>query len=158
MDVFTAHGFSRMAYPPRRRCVLVLLIVMLAGIFPACSDDDAAADPQAALLNTWALTGDGYIQKDDVDVSGEYQGLTISFQSNGVYTTTEGGDLFPATGTWKWADGSTSALVLDGSWAVTVSGLSTTHLQLSLTHDDGITSGRKTSLAGDYILSLYANH
>jgi hypothetical protein len=127
-------------------------------IFASCSDDDSEANPQDALLKTWTLSSGDYIKKDDADVTADFDGFSISFNANGIYTTEAAGDLFPATGTWKWADTGTTNLLLDGDWPVAVSALSATHVTLALTKDDGITSGRPASMAGEYVLSLTARN
>ncbi|MGW8124172.1 hypothetical protein ACV07N_16050 [Roseivirga echinicomitans] len=131
--------------------VLVLLVMIIIG----CGTVDPS-DPTAKELAFEKLAGDwtygtkGQISLDGQDVSLNYPGFALSFTEGG-YTTTNGGDLFKATGTWTWANEAAGSINLDTGEEVTIIDLSLTHFEFSFTHTGG---GVAAGTAGNYVVSL----
>ena len=130
---------------------LVLLVMIIIG----CSSDDpnGPTNKEIAfekLAGNWTFGISGKIMLDDQDVSLNYPGFTLSF-TDGGYTTTNGGDLFRATGTWAWANEAAGSINLDTGEEVTILELSLTNFKFSFTHTGG---GVAAGTSGNYTVSL----
>ncbi len=156
VDFFSAPAAASMrAFNTSR----ALLLCFLCGLFflTGCKDDDGSpANPQDSIHGTWVLEGDGYVKRDEVDVSADYAGLTLTFSANGTYTSINGGVLLEASGTWAWQDKGITQLVLDGNQQVFVVGLNDADLHLQFTLDESTPGGRTSSLSGEYDVKLKA--
>lgn len=77
---------------------------------PTPSDQELA---QTILETTWEVGSTGSIIVDNTNVTDRYSGFTLTIE-DGTYTTTNAGDLFPASGTWEWV-GESDDMVITGS-------------------------------------------
>ncbi|MFY0591766.1 hypothetical protein [Roseivirga sp.] len=98
----------------------IYMIVLFGFVMTAatgCSNDDpmvniSQEEAFQRLSGQWGFGIDGSIAVDGTDVSANYPGFALSF-SDGTYATTNGADLFDATGTWEWTDEQARSLRLN---------------------------------------------
>jgi hypothetical protein len=140
--------------------IITLSLLVIVSVLSGCSDDDdkKAIDPRETLPGTWTLGANGSVVKDGSDVTDDYAGLQIAFAANSTYTGTNSEPLWNNAGTWAWATTSTTALTLDGDFAVFVTTLDSETLVLRFTlAADDLEGGRVSSLAGEYTVTLERN-
>ncbi|MGW8122655.1 hypothetical protein ACV07N_08330 [Roseivirga echinicomitans] len=131
------------------------VLIMFVGLIMGCKPDDPTG-PTAKdlafqkLAGNWDYGTSGRITLDGEDVSLNYPGFSLSF-TDGTYTTTNGGDLFRATGTWTWANEAAGCINLDTGEQVMIIDLTTTHFKFSFTHSGG---GVAAGTSGNYTVSL----
>jgi hypothetical protein len=135
--------------------LLVLVIVLIS--FLSCGGGDGETEPTAQdeafeiLAGRWSLPSSGGIVVDGTDRSLNYPGFSLSF-TNGGYTTNSGGDLFSATGTWEWADGTTTNVInLDDGKTINIQSLTTSQFVFSFNQSEG---GTAAGVAGNYTITV----
>lgn len=120
--------------------------------FQSCKKDDptiAETDRVAGLLkaNMWKMQS---VMVDGMDKTTIYTGLILNFTATG-YTTTNGGAVWPASGTWMFADATAKLITRSDGLALTVEEITTTKLSLKL-------NSTKTTLGGGRTSSVAGNH
>ncbi len=124
----------------------------------ACKSDDPQPEPVRILelltANTWTVEA---VTVDEMDQTNLFTGLTLSF-TNTTYSTTNGGAVWPASGTWEFADASAKTIVRDDGLQITISEVTSTSLRLALTWSTStLGSGRTASVPGDHEFSFIHN-
>jgi len=131
------------------RFIYILLAVFGMMQISGCGEDEQSLTPNQVtedLLTSqvWEMTE---VKIDDV-VSDLYSGLTLSFGSN-TYTTTNGGKVWPASGTWEFVGDKGDKILRDDGLAITIESVNASQLVMSFTWStttyDG---GRAGSLTG----------
>ena len=130
-------------------CAIALSMFSLLG----CGGGPDPETPQKKSLEklssgSWKLSG-GSIKVDGKDESDQYPGFTLSFTETG-YSTTNGGKLFEASGTWKWKDGKTDKLMTLGTKQITITELTESKLVFEFTFGGAVAAGT----AGSYVVTL----
>ncbi|MFY0594669.1 hypothetical protein, partial [Roseivirga sp.] len=92
----------------------------------------------------------GSILLDNEDISLNYPGFTLSF-ADGTYQTTNGADLFNATGTWDWTDDAGTVLTLDTGEEITINTLNLTEFSFSFFH----AGSRRAGIRGNYTINVF---
>jgi hypothetical protein len=136
---------------------LILLLVVLTIILSSCGGNgggpDGPSDQDLAfekLSGAWTLSNGGSITLDGSNVNANYTGFTLSF-TNGSFTTTNAGDLFPASGTWEWVGETTNQIRTGRGKVVTISTLTTSSFQFSFTKN---ASNGAAGIDGNYVIAL----
>ena len=106
----------------------LLLLLGSVVLFPGCgggSDDPGPNNnndsEQARVLalmksGTWKLTN---LKVDGADHTSSFQGMTLNFTDAG-YTTTNGKEVWPSTGTWQFARGSSTSITRNDGTVITI--------------------------------------
>lgn len=133
-------------------------ILMAAALFTGCKGDDPQPETQRIqkLLSsgTWQID---QVWVDETDQTSFFTGLTLSFTKD-TYETTNGKAVWPATGTWEFADESADKIIRDDGIEVTVLEVTKTSLRLSLTNPTiGIGSAKANGLAGAHEFHFIKN-
>ena len=132
-----------------------LLLLALLPTFVSCGDDDDTNGASSGLVATWSASS---VLLNDFDVTmPTYENFTITFRSDGTYTTSGGTPVFTDQGGF-WSitseTGGQVNITLDGI-AASVSftdGLSTAVLNFTA---NGTAIGARTSgLEGNYVINL----
>ncbi|WP_141655462.1 hypothetical protein [Roseivirga seohaensis] len=131
--------------------VLIMFVMLVIG----CKSDDpsgptAQEEAFELLAGDWTFGTNGGIMLDNQDVSQNYPGFALSF-TDGTYTTTNGGDLFRATGTWTWANQNAGSITLDTGEEVNILELGPGSFKFSFTHTGG---GVAAGTSGNYVVSV----
>jgi hypothetical protein len=111
------------------------------------SDDPSAADvnTQKLIANTWKLSS---VQVDAVDQTSLFTGMTLKFTATN-YTTTNGGVVWPASGTWTFTDETAKKIKRSDNVEITITDITDASLKLTLSWTAGTFGlGRVSSVAG----------
>lgn len=142
--------------------LLSVLALSVTASLTSCKKDD---DPSATERNLDLLTSSNWqlsrVSVNGVDKTALFEGLTLRWAENNTFTTTHGGVMWPATGTWSFADGSAQQLFLSlnnlDDAEVTIETLTATSLIVSLHwNETTIGQGRTKSVEGDHIFEFEA--
>lgn len=133
---------------------LMILTLASCGGGKGGGDDTPQETPQeiaqALLENNWTIANGGSITLDGSNVSNRYEGFSLDIE-NGTYTTTNAGDLFPATGTWEWVGTSDNQVTTESGKQITITQLTTTKFSFSfLKTDQNVAAG----VSGNYVVTL----
>ena len=117
-------------------------------------DDNPGQTPQdiaqALLEANWTIANGGSIVLDGTDVSFRYEGFSLDIE-DGTYTTTNAGDLFPATGTWSWLGTSDSQVTTGNGKTINITVLTTTRIVFNfIKTDQNVAAG----VPGNYVVNL----
>ena len=135
--------------------VAILLLVQFSGCSKKSDPTPATPTAQEAVqtklvANTWKMQS---VSVDGVDQTGVYKGLTINFTSSS-FTSTNGGAVWPASGSWSFTSADATAIKRDDGIQVTVSATDTT-LKLTLTWTKTtFGGGRVESVKGQNVFSM----
>jgi hypothetical protein len=131
--------------------VSLSLLMMLA----SCGGDDPKPSARDKIKEklvgaTWNMES---VTVDGVDRTDVYEGLTITF-GEGIYTTTQGGPVWPASDTWTFASDDATAVTRGDGIRVDVEATEGI-LQLSLTWTKTTYGqGRVASMQGQHVFTF----
>jgi hypothetical protein len=129
--------------------VSVAVIVALANLAACKKSDPAPSNTSKLTANNWVMQS---VTVDGVDKTSVYSGLTIKFTDT-AYTTTHGGVVWPASGTWHWTNNEQTVFERNDGLPVTAEVTATT-LKLSLVWATTTLGGRVQSVAGQHIFNF----
>lgn len=141
-----------------KRKIIILMQVAAFGVVCLMScgggGDDGTDEPSAQeraledLTGTWRLAS---ITVDGNDITANYPGFTFSY-TEATYTTVNAKILFKASGTWSWADNTTSTLFnLDDGKSISITLLNQSEFGLAFTHTSG---GSAAGVSGNYRITM----
>lgn len=144
-----------MKYLRSSLCLLSLLFVVGVMLISSCEKktEVSVADVVKAKLtaSTWNLKSVDVSGKDQTSV---YKGLTLAFTATS-FTTTNGGTVWPVTGTWEFKTPDATAIVRDDKLEVTIQEVTETSLKLALTWSKNtFTSGRVEAVSGAHVFTF----
>lgn len=136
---------------------IVILVFVASAIFQLESCSKTEPKPTETKVVKGKLTNSTWILQDvtvdGVDQTAVYQGLTINFTET-TYTTTNGGLVWPASGTWSFTDGTATTIKRDDGMEVGV-GVTDTSLKLTLTWAKAtLGTGRVGSVKGLHVFTM----
>jgi hypothetical protein len=102
------------------------------------------------LKGVWEL---GTVMNDNVDVTSQYSGFTLTISSDGSFTSTNGHNAWPASGTLEFTDNGLNAWLRSDDITITLEEATSTTLKLSFTQS-GISGGRVSGVTGEFEFSL----
>lgn len=116
-----------------------------------CKKDDPQPETDRVkgllIANNWRIQT---VTVDGTDQTASFSGLTLSFTPTN-YTTTNGGVVWPASGSWSFSDNTGKKILRSDGQEITVTEVSATVLKLSLTRAKGtLGPGRISSLSGKH--------
>jgi hypothetical protein len=121
----------------------------------SCKKDDP--EPETARIqkllaaNAWVMQS---VTVNEMDQTNLFTGLTLSF-TNTNYSTTNGGVVWPAIGTWEFTDATANTIVRDDGLQITINEVTSTSLKLAFTWSTTtLGGGRTASVAGDHEFSF----
>lgn len=127
--------------------ILVVNLLILTG----CKKDDP--QPEIERIQNLLASGTWQIENvlvNETDQTASFTGLTLSF-TKATYATTNGGIVWPATGSWEFVDATADKIILDDDLEVTLIEVTSTSLKLSLINPTTtIGMGRVASTAGEH--------
>ena len=131
--------------------VLLMMTICHLMLFQSCKKDDPIPETERVKsilkANTWRMQA---VSVDGTDQTQVYAGLTLTFTDTN-YSTTNGGVVWPATGTWVFADQTGKLITRSDGLAITVEEATTTTLSLKLTWANTTLGGRASSVAGVHV-------
>ena len=132
---------------------LSLALLSISLVIVSCGGDNGEPDrtpqeiAQELFLTTWTMSA---ITLDDADVRSSYTGLIITI-GDGTFTTTNAGDLFPATGTWDWIGESDNMITTGRGKTITLTTLTESSVILSFTKTQG---NQAAGVSGSYEIAM----
>lgn len=105
---------------------------------------------QALLENNWTIADGGSITLDGSNISDRYDGFGMNV-GNLSFTTTNAGNLFPATGTWQWVGTSDNSVTTGNGKEITITQLSTTRFIFTFQKTD---QNAVAGVPGSYVVTL----
>ena len=138
-------------------CFLSILALLAITLFSSC--DKPVTPPTPEEITSALLTASGVTWKiqdvkvDGVDKTSLFTGLTLKFTA-GSFTTTNGGPVWPASGTWMFTSDQATTIRRNDNIEVQVQ-VTATSLKLTLAWDkDTIGPGRSKSVHGQHVFSF----
>lgn len=129
--------------------ITILSLLLLIG----CSKEEVTPNEKTEKLlraQVWELT----VTKIDGLVDAKYDGLTLSFGSN-TYTTTNGGSLWPSSGTWEFVNKKGNKILRDDGLEITIISVNADQLVMSFYWDKTIyDGGRVNSIEGQHEMTF----
>ncbi len=131
-----------------------LFLVVVSVVLLSCGKNDPPPTVEALLkAKVWTLTS---TTVDNIETP-VYDGLTLRFGSS-TYTTTNGGALWKASGTWQFADADKKTIRRDDDLLITVESVNANKLVLSFVWDiTTFSGGRGSSIAGQHVMTFDGN-
>lgn len=115
------------------------------------NDPNPQEEQIKALAGTWSLSS---VVNDGSDVTTQYQQFTLTLTTDKTYSTTNGGNPWPASGTFDFPDGVvTDRVIRDDNVTVTISEVSATLLVLSF-NVNSVGSGTAAGITGSFTFTL----
>jgi len=131
--------------------ILVTAFTFLLGCKGSDDPTPKEITTQQLIAPTWKLTS---VLVDGVDKTSLFTNMTLKFTTTN-YTATNGGVVWPASGTWTFTDDTAKKIKRNDNLEVTITELTETSLKLSLTWATGtIGSGRVSSVAGNHVFNF----
>jgi hypothetical protein len=128
---------------------IVLLLISCSG---GSNPQPASPQDQAKALltsGTWKLQSESV---DGVDLTALFNGFTITFTSSG-YTTTKGGAIWPASGTWSFQGTSTTTIVRNDGVVVQLQ-LASSSLVMTIDWPTTTLGGKIESTRGSNVFTM----
>jgi|GEM_PF-1289148 len=138
---------------------ITLLLLMILGLTAGCNNDENTPIGSTKVAEVFELLSAAEWNISEVridnDISTTYAGLTLSF-GEGTYTATNGGGIFPSSGTWVFPSIDADKVTLDNEIEMDILEISETSLVLFLVWDKNTigTGGRGESIIGNYVFSF----
>ena len=145
-----------MNYYPKKLWVFYLVMVGIS-LTLACGDDDSSGptlleERLEALAGNWVL---GTVNNDGQDVTGQFSGFTLTLTSSESFTTTNGGNAWPASGTFQLSSTNLNELTRDDGVRVTITTINETNLSLTFQITEvGGTAAGSNGITGTFIFNL----
>ncbi len=132
----------------------VSLAVLLGAMtyLASCSKDDgpnAQTIQLQKLSTTWKVA---QVTNDNQDVTSEYTGFTLTIDELS-YTTQNGGNPWPASGTYDFRENDLNTLVRSDATEITIDEITEDMLVLSFNFNT-LSGGRESGVTGDFTFSL----
>ena len=147
----------------KRVALAFLLITTVATIVHLSGCKGGAADPAPAVASkqdevkakltspTWKMQS---VTVDGTDKTSIYKDLSLKFSASG-FTSTNGGAVWPASGTWTFTSAEATAIKRDDGLVVTLQEVTDTSLKLALTWSKTtLGPGRVESVSGQNVFSF----
>jgi hypothetical protein len=137
-----------------------LALCLFVAVLTACGGDDGPVTPTptpADEARTKLTSGAWNLQSVTVDGTNRtsvYAGMTLSFTATN-FSTTNGLPVWPASGSWSFANSEGTAITRGDGMAIQVTGLTTSSLQLQLVWDKTTYGpGRSESVDGTHVYTF----
>lgn len=139
---------------------LIFFVALVGGLLFVSGCKGKSEDPKPSKqdeVQAILISGNWRIQTvtvDGVDETDIYENLTLRFTATN-YTSTNGLPVWPASGTWVFANDEATAFERNDGMLVEILEATSTSLKLGLAWDETtIGSGRASSVEGDHVFSF----
>lgn len=155
MHQISKQGFndSKHLLRSRQSHIIMLFFVFTTLIFSGCKkgdDPDPAAEKFKQLSGVWRL---GTVTNDGLDVTTQYNGFTLTINANKTFSTTNGNNPWPASGTLEFTNADLDQWLRSDGTEITIQNSTASVLVLSMTQSS-ITNGRISGVTGQFVFSL----
>ena len=135
--------------------LISFLLSLLAVGYIGCKDDDQTLDEERdELINqlvniSWTPSS---VMREGSDVIDDFSTFSLNI-GEGTYSSQNGKNVWPESGTWTFVEGSSSQFLRDDDVVLDVS-ISGTTLTMSFSIDENVFSGRSKIVDASYIFVL----
>lgn len=142
----------------KKRLKMVVNATMLVAllIMAACVGDDPS-QPETERIMELLTNGNWQMQNvrvDNTDRTLLYKNLSLAF-AEGNYTTTNGGTIWPASGTWSFTDETAKTILRSDGVIISLGEVTSTSLVLSFDWASStIGAGREQSVKGAHVFTF----
>ena len=137
----------------KKSLIIKISMLFLIIIFHGCKKETVSPLDKAQNLlisGTWKIKS---VTVDNQLVT-VYDGMTIVFTKT-AYTTTNGGSLWPPSGTWEFSGGNKDLILRDDGLEITLIKLTATEMIMGFLWDDTIyDGGRIESVGGEHKMTF----
>lgn len=126
-----------------------LLIFLALGLMNCGSDP--AVDKINLLEGAWML---GSVTNDGVDVTNQFDGFALTLRKDFTYSTTNGGNAWPASGSFAFADEQQNQIQRDDNVLILIGDVTANNLEVSFNVNTVAGSGRLNGITGNFIFKL----
>lgn len=145
-------------FVPFRVMISLSVLACAFVVLQSCGGGSSDPAPSEAQRVTGLMTASPWkIQSVTVDGTNQnsmFPSTNLTFTSTS-YTSTGGGLVWPASGTWSFQSGSTTVFVRSDNMPVTIESISATAMTLSLTWSSTTLGGGRTeSLQGKHVFTF----
>ena len=134
--------------------ILLLSIVFAFVSLSGCKKDEPSASEVTTnklISATWKISS---VTVNSTDKTSLFTNMTLKFTATN-YTTTNGGVVWPASGTWEFVDATAKEVRRNDDLEITIVEATDASLKLSLIWDTGTFGpGRVSSVAGNHVFSF----
>lgn len=137
----------------RQLLAVMLVVVFTTLFFSSCKkgdDPDPAAEKFKQLSGVWRL---GTVTNDGLDVTTQYDGFTLTINANKTFSTTNGNNPWPASGTLEFTSADLDHWLRSDGAEITIQNATASTLVLSMTQSS-IANGRISGVTGQFVFSL----
>lgn len=140
--------------------MLSVVMVLFAFTIQSCKDDDPTAVERATgtiSSHPWKVSN---VMVGDEDKTAVYQNVVLTVKNNKTFTSTNGGGIWPASGTWSFKDESAKVMSVSLGASlqmtdVTVLSMDGNTLKVQFQWDDTtLGGGRESSVAGEHVFTF----
>lgn len=135
----------------------IILLALVSFLSCGGGSDPAPAETESQKATTLLTSGGWSIQTvlvDGVDKSTIYPSLKVSFTATG-FSATNGGLIWPATGTWRFTDDSGKTISRGDGVSITLNEISSTKMIMSFSWSKTtLGSGREASISGQHVFTF----
>lgn len=137
------------------RTISVIAVALTITLFANCDDKDSPTAQETQLkklsAKTWSIQS---VEIDGVDHTALFQGMTLSITKNS-FSATNGGDVWPASGTWEFADERATLITRGDNVSITIEVLADSQLSFSLAwNETTFGPGRGKSISGTHVFNF----
>jgi len=132
---------------------IIALVFLLVLAIQGCKERNNP-DPLTVQLNrlgqTWQL---GEVVNDGINVTDKFTGFTLTITTNKSFTTLNGANAWPASGTFEFIGDNKNILLRSDGLEITILSINATNLQLTFTQTE-LPGGRTSGITGEFNFSL----
>jgi hypothetical protein len=134
--------------------ILLLSLVFAFVFLSGCKKDEPTASEVTTNKLTSATWKIGSVTVNNTDQTPLFTNMTLKFTDTN-YTTTNGGIVWPMSGTWTFVDDTAKEIKRNDDLEITIVEATDASLKLSLTWDTGTFGpGRVSSVVGVHVFSF----
>ena len=149
MNLISIKNTMTSGYKSIGALLIIILLTTISCDMSVTPEDPKIASSSVLSESTWNV---GEVNQSGTDISAAFSGATITFTSNGEYSTTIDplfDHIWPASGTWSLLS---IELIRVNEIDMTISFFSASSVTLKFTAQEP--GGRISGLGGDYIMTL----
>ena len=144
-----------MRFYPKKRLILYFFATCLCMVLACGGGDDGPSAEELRLQELTATWSVNSVINDGQNVTSQFNGFTLTVTSQQTYTTTNGGNAWPAQGTFELVNNNLDVFTRDDNVNISITSISETNLTLTfqITEVRGTASGTE-GITGSFTFDL----
>ncbi len=129
-----------------------LCLLMIIALACSCGGDDGPTPLEERLRALTARWSVNSVSNDNTDVTSQFAGFTLTVSGDKTYSTTNGGNPWPASGTFDIASENLDLFMRDDNVEIRI--VSITETELSLSFNMSSVRGTASGITGSFTFNL----